>query len=67
MDQEELILEAFTIYSKYFWGEHHFSPITVWGFQEIVPDNEKQYYIDRARISIRMKKINQIKQKYENR
>ena len=67
MNKDELILEAFRIYSKYFWGEHHFSPITLWGFQEIVPDNEKEYYINEAKLSIRIKKIKQIKQKYENR
>lgn len=64
---EEQYQEAYKLYSKDFWGEHQLSPMTMWGFQEIVPDEQKKYYLDKAKISIRIKKINQIKQKYESR
>lgn len=64
---EEPYLEAYRLYSKDFWGEHNLSPMTMWGFQEIVPDKEKKYYLNKAKLSLRIKKIKHIKENYENR
>jgi hypothetical protein len=65
MNRESLCLEAYRLYSKDFWGKYQLSPMTIWGFQEIVPDKEKDYYLNKAKTLIRIKKIKHIKQKYE--
>jgi len=67
MTEEDQYIEAFILYSREFRAVNNMSSMTMWGFRNILPYPTKKDYLDKAIISIRRRKINQIKGNYENR
>ena len=67
MTEEELYKEAYRLFCKDYVIKYDLEPMTIWGFINILVTKEREEYLDKAIISIRKIKINQIKQKYENR
>ena len=67
MTEEEQYIVAYGLYSRDYIKEYDMSPMTIWGFANIIPDYIRKKYLDKAKLSIRTKKINEIKQKYESR
>ena len=58
-----MLHEAYRLYCKDFIEEHQISPISIWGFVNILSDETKTSYMNRAKVSLREKKIMEIRKK----
>lgn len=61
MTEEEHYREAYRLYSREFRAVNNMSTMTMWGFRNILPYPTKKDYLDKAIISLRRRKINEIK------